>query len=149
MSYNKLLKLYISPNKLLNYGIRIKLDGKLRNAFQLLSFAKIQFSDLIKIWPSLNYIQNDVREYLKIQSHYSAYLERQNLDIESFKKDENLIFPNNFDFTKVGSLSNEVVEKLNKIKPPTLGAASRISGITPPAIIALLRHVKRKNKRLY
>tara|TARA_B100000686_G_C16795290_1_gene981833 strand:+ start:781 stop:2643 length:1863 start_codon:yes stop_codon:yes gene_type:complete len=148
-SYNKLLKLYISPNKLLNYGIRIKLDGKLRNAFQLLSFSKIQFSDLIKIWPSLNYIQNDVREYLEIQSHYSAYLERQNLDIESFKKDENLIFPNNFDFTKVGSLSNEVVEKLNKIKPPTLGAASRISGITPPAIIALLRHVKRKNKRLY
>ena len=104
---------------------------------------------MIKVWPSLNYIQNDVREYLKIQSHYSAYLERQNLDIESFKKDENLIFPNNFDFTKVGSLSNEVVEKLNKIRPPTLGAASRISGITPPAIIALLRHVKRKNKRLY
>ena len=62
-------------------------------------------------------------------------------------KDENLNFPKNFDFSKVGSLSNEVVEKLNHIKPQTIGAASRISGITPPAIIALLRHVRGKTKK--
>ena len=56
-----------------------------------------------------------------------------------------LVFPNNFNFNSVGSLSTEILEKLNKVNPPTLGAASRISCFTPPAIVALLRHVKKKN----
>ena len=102
---------------------------------------------LEKIWPKLKLIDNDLREQIEIESHYLGYLDRQKTDIESFKKDEGLFFPNNFDFNKVGSLSSEVLEKLNKIQPPTIGAASRISGITPPAIIALLRHLKRKNKK--
>ena len=50
----------------------------------------------------------------------------------------------NTDYKKIGSLSNEIVEKLSLIKPPTLGAASRISGVTPAAIIALLKHVKKQ-----
>ena len=52
-----------------------------------------------------------------------------------------------FDYSKIGSLSNEAVEKLSLIQPPTIGAASRISGITPAAIIALLRYVK-NNKNI-
>ena len=63
-----------------------------------------------------------------------------------FKKEENLILPKKINFSKVGSLSNEVIEKLTLIQPPTLGAASRISGITPAAIIALLRYVKRSKQ---
>ena len=60
-----------------------------------------------------------------------------------------LIIPYDTDYTKVGSLSNEVVEKLSDIRPPTLGAASRISGVTPAAIIALLRFVKKlKNNKV-
>ena len=55
--------------------------------------------------------------------------------------------PNGLDYSKIGSLSNEAVEKLSLIQPPTIGAASRISGITPAAIIALLRYVK-NNKNI-
>ena len=68
------------------------------------------------------------------------------MDIPNFFSDKQTIL--NFDYSKIGSLSNEIVEKLNKVQPPTLGAASRISGVTPPAIIALLRYVKRKDKNL-
>ena len=93
-------------------------------------------------------LKSYLEDQIEIESHYKFYLDRQNEEIKSFKKDENLIFPKNFDFNTVGSLSNEVVEKLNLIKPPSLGAASRISGVTPSAIIALLRHVKKnKNKK--
>ena len=89
-------------------------------------------------------------EQIKIESRYAGYLKRQREDINDFKKDEELMLPNNLDYKNVGSLSNEIVEKLLLIKPPTLGAASRISGVTPAAIIALLRHVKRQknHKRL-
>ena len=89
-------------------------------------------------------INKESREQIVIESQYSGYLKRQKNDIVDFVKDEQLLIPQNINYKKIGSLSNEVVEKLSLIKPPTLGAASRISGVTPAAVIALLRHVKRK-----
>ena len=92
----------------------------------------------------MDLIDKESREQIIIESQYAGYLKRQRDDIDDFKKDEELILPHNLDYKYVGSLSNEIVEKLSLIKPPTLGAASRISGITPAAIIALLRHVRRQ-----
>ena len=63
---------------------------------------------------------------------------------KDFKKDENLFLPSNLNYSKIGSLSNEAVEKLSLVQPRTLGAASRISGVTPAAIITLLKYVKRE-----
>ncbi len=134
----------ISPNKLNKLGIPINHDGKKRSAFELLSFNNIGFDDIVKIWPEMGLIDNESREQIIIESQYAGYLKRQRDDIDDFKKDEQLTLPNNLDYKYVGSLSNEIVEKLSLIKPPTLGAASRISGITPAAIIALLRHVRRQ-----
>ena len=72
----------------------------------------------------------------------------QRIDIQDIEKEETLAIPKSTNYKLVGSLSNEIVEKLSKIKPPTLGAASRISGVTPAAIIALLRYIKKnKNKK--
>ena len=134
----------ISPNKLNKFGIQTNHDGKKRSAFELLSFNNISFDDVVKIWPEMDLIDKESREQIIIESQYAGYLKRQRDDIDDFKKDEELILPNNLDYKHVGSLSNEIVEKLSLIKPPTLGAASRISGITPAAIIALLRHVRRQ-----
>ena len=142
-----ILNYKISPNELLKHDISINQDGKLRTVPELLSYKNISFENLYSIWPNLKDIDYQIKEQIEIESHYLGYLERQINDINFFRKDENLFFPSNFDFSKVGSLSNEILEKLNKIQPPTIGAASRISGVTPPAIIALLRHVKRKEKR--
>ena len=133
-----------SPNELSKFNIKINFDGKKRSAYELLSYKDINFNKLEKIWPKLSNINSEVKKQIEIESHYRGYLDRQEEEIKSFKKDENLIFPKNFDYSSVGSLSNEIKEKLNKIRPPTIGAASRISGMTPPALIALLRHVKRK-----
>jgi len=57
-----------------------------------------------------------------------------------------LMLPEDLDYSKVGSLSNEVRSKLELARPSTLGAASRIPGVTPAAVVALLRHVKKPNK---
>ncbi len=137
----------ISPNKLNEFGIKIKKDGKKRTAKDLLSYQNINFDDLVKIWPDLKSIDGESKEQIIIESQYAGYLKRQREDISDFRRDEDLKIPHNLDYQKVGSLSNEVVEKLSLIQPPTLGAASRISGVTPAAIIALLRHVKRKNNQ--
>ena len=145
LSFKKVKSKSISPNKLTNFKISIKHDGKKRTALELLSFDKITFKDIIKIWPEMESIDEASKEQILIEAKYSGYLQRQKNDIEDFKKDENLLLPTNFNYKNVGSLSNEIVEKLSNIKPRTLGAASRISGVTPAAITALLRHVKRKN----
>ena len=99
---------------------------------------------LEKIWPELRPLDTETKEQIEIEAIYSSYLERQRVDIDDFKKEESLIIPKTTNFKEVGSLSNEIVEKLIKIKPPTLGAASRISGVTPAAIIAIMRYLKKQ-----
>jgi len=140
-----LVKKYkISPNELAKKGIKINYDGKKRSAFQLLSFKHIFFNDINRIWPDTKSIEGDVVEQIEIESQYAGYLDRQREDISDFKKEEMLLLPKDLNYNSVGSLSNEIVEKLSAIRPPTLGAASRISGVTPAAIIALLRFVKKQ-----
>ena len=64
-------------------------------------------------------------------------------DIENFKRDEDLKIPLNIDYSSIGSLSNEVVERRDESRPETLAAAGKIPGVTPAALVALLRFVKR------
>ena len=65
-----------------------------------------------------------------------------------FRKDENLIIPEDIDYNKLSGLSNEVISKFKLIKPQTLGQALRIDGITPAAVYILLSHVKRRHQKL-
>ena len=137
-----------TPNQLKKYGIKIKEDGKKRSAFELLSFSNITFGSLEKVWPKTKNIDSEIKEQILIESKYSGYLQRQRNDIADFKKEEELKIPSSTNYKKVGSLSNEIVEKLSKATPKTIGAASRISGVTPAAIIAIMRYIKKqKNKK--
>ena len=111
---------------------------------ELLSHNNITFKKLEKIWHELTLLDSETKEQIEIEAIYSSYLERQKADIDDFKKEESLIIPKTTNFKSVGSLSNEIVEKLIKIKPSTLGAASRISGVTPAAIIAIMRYLKKQ-----
>jgi len=111
---------------------------------ELLSHNNITFKKLEAIWPELASLDIEIKEQIEIEAIYSTYLERQRVDIDDFKKEEGLIIPKNTNFKNVGSLSNEILEKLIKTKPPTLGAASRISGVTPAAIIAIMRYLKKQ-----
>lgn len=84
-----------------------------------------------------------VAEQVEIQVKYAGYIDRQVEEIEKQQRYENTRLPADFDYSTVRSLSSEVVQKLNKIKPQTIGQAARISGITPAAISILLVHLKR------
>lgn len=139
--------LSISPNEAAKYNLKINKDGVKRSAKTLLSYPTISFEDIKEIWPELADIPKSIIEQLEIDATYSGYLERQEADIIAFRKDENLLLPHSLNYKTIGGLSNEVCEKLDAAKPSTLGAASRISGVTPAALTALLRYVKRKDKK--
>lgn len=137
--------LTLTPDKARQYGLSVKRDGVRRNAHTLLGFPEIEFDDLIRIWPELGHLRPDVVEQLEIEARYAAYLDRQNADIEAFRRDEGLRIPDDIDYRAIAGLSNEVREKLETARPATLGAAARISGVTPAAVTLVLGHIKRKS----
>ena len=77
------------------------------------------------------------------ECYYAPYLERQRRDVADLRKDEAMALPRELDYDSVGSLSAEDREKLSDAKPENIAAASRISGVTPAALVALMRHVRR------
>ena len=88
-------------------------------------------------------MRSDVVEQLCINARYRSYFHRQMEDIKDFKRDEGLKIPPSINYSTIGSLSNEVIERLEQSRPETLAAAGKIPGITPAALVCLLRFVKR------
>lgn len=132
-----------TPNVLKSRGLNINQDGIRRSVFDLLGYPHVDWAQLCDIWPALSDVRADIVEQIECDALYSGYMERHEADIAAFKKDEALILPDNLDYDSVGSLSAEVCQKLKIAQPETLGAASRIPGVTPAALVALLRHVKK------
>jgi tRNA uridine 5-carboxymethylaminomethyl modification enzyme len=87
-------------------------------------------------------INNTVGRQVEIQVKYEGYIEKQLREIEKFKNLERIKIPQDYDFSGVHGLSNELKEKLSVIKPSSLGQASRIDGITPAAISVLMVALK-------
>ncbi len=134
-----------SPNELRTKGFHVNLDGQVRSAHDLLSYPDMNMERLAETWPVLGTFQRDVTEQLEIEGRYAGYLDRQEADIQAFRKDESLALPENLDYDQIGSLSNEARAKLKSVVPATLGAAARIPGMTPAALTALLGYVKKKS----
>jgi tRNA uridine 5-carboxymethylaminomethyl modification enzyme len=132
----------ISPNKLESYGISVKKVGLKRNIIELLSFPNIEWDQLAQIWPEMNEMSSVCREQIEIDAVYHGYIERQQADIEAFRKDQNLMIPDDFDYHAIGSLSNEVIQKLSQAQPTNLASASKVPGVTPAAVLSILRAVK-------
>ena len=81
-------------------------------------------------------------EQVRIEGHYAGYLARQEADIAAYRRDEALVLPADLDYRQIGGLSTEIRDLLARHQPRSLGQAARISGVTPAALMALLRHVK-------
>jgi tRNA uridine 5-carboxymethylaminomethyl modification enzyme len=132
-----------SPNTLKNQGFAINQDGVRRTAFELLAYSEITVRKLIKVWPELASIAPELSKRLETEALYSSYVRRQEADVIAFRRDEALVLPGDLDYYLIGGLSIEAQEKLSKASPRTLGQASRIPGVTPAAMVALLRYVRR------
>lgn len=143
VSRETLKGLTITPNEARQHGLVLNQDGIRRSAFDLLNYSLVELRTLAAIWPEMQAIDADVMEQLQVESLYASYLDRQYLDIESFKKEEGLRIPEGFDYDTMASLSNEVRAKLKHAAPETVGAAGRIPGITPAALSILIATLKK------
>jgi tRNA uridine 5-carboxymethylaminomethyl modification enzyme len=140
VSRETLRNLSLTPNEAARHGLTIRMDGVRRDGLQLLSLAG--FAELARIWPELGSFAPDVIEQLEIDAQYAGYLDRQDADIAAFRRDEGRILPASLDYGAVIGLSNEVRQKLERIRPTTLGQAARIEGVTAAALTLVLANVK-------
>jgi tRNA uridine 5-carboxymethylaminomethyl modification enzyme len=139
--------LRLTPPALARHRIAVNADGIPRSATELLAYPGITLDRLAAVWPELAGIAPDIAEQLEIDARYAGYIERQSADILAFRRDESLLLPEDLDYGAIGSLSSEIRLKLSAARPATLGAAARISGVTPAALVALLKYVRRGDLR--
>jgi tRNA uridine 5-carboxymethylaminomethyl modification enzyme len=130
-----------TPDGLARHGLQVKRDGVRRSAFDLLRYPDIDTCDLAVVWPELAGTAPGIAAQLEVEARYAGYLERQEADIRAFRRDEALKLPS------VSGLSNEAREILSRARPETLGAAARLPGLTPAALVILLGQVKRRPGR--
>lgn len=136
-----------SPSEARKAGIPINEDGKRRSAFDLLSYPDLGWDDVAKLWPALNAIPEVAREQLSIDAQYAVYLDRQQADIDSMRRDEQRPIPDDLDYNAVPGLSMELRQKLSQHRPQTIAQAQAMDGMTPAGITLLLAVIRRGDLR--
>jgi tRNA uridine 5-carboxymethylaminomethyl modification enzyme len=124
-------------------GISVNADGRRRSLRDLLGHPGVTLDQFRPVLPQIADWSDEVREQVEVDAAYAGYLDRQAADAAALKRDEDLRLPVDLDYGAVGGLSNEVREKLQRVRPLSLGQAGRIEGMTPGALTALLAHVRR------
>ncbi len=140
--------LTVTPNEAAGHGLALRKDGHRRSAFELLSYPDIGIDDLGRIWPRLGELDRKIAEQVEIDAKYEVYLSRQAADVESYRRDEGVVLPDDIDYAALPGLSNEVRHKLQAHRPRTIGHAGRIDGITPAALMLLVAHVRRHDRKI-
>ena len=135
--------LSMSPTKLQSHGLKVNNDGVRRTVSDLLAYPNINMETLSKVWPELAELDREIAEQVETDALYKGYIERQTNDVAAFRRDEGLRLPSDLDYSGIGGISNEVREKLMTTRPATLGQASRIEGVTPGALTALLAYIRK------
>ncbi len=143
---SELAGLSLTPNEAVKQGLSINRDGIRRTGMDLLSYPDITFESLVNIWPQLADTKQEIVTQVERDALYANYIDRQKQDVETLKRDEAQVIPEDFDFLSVTGLSNEVRSKLVLVQPRNLAQAGRIDGMTPAALTLILARI-RQNRR--
>jgi tRNA uridine 5-carboxymethylaminomethyl modification enzyme len=140
---DQLATLSATPKMLRSHDLPVPRDGAARSAAELLSLEGITLSQLQAVWPDLGQIPAQLHQQLEADCRYTSYVQRQRADIDALKRDEAMKIPVHLDFSLVGGLSAEARDLLTRHRPDTIAQANRLPGMTPAAVLAVLRHLKR------
>jgi tRNA uridine 5-carboxymethylaminomethyl modification enzyme len=138
--------LSVTPNEAAKHGLMLNHDGQRRTAFEMLAHPEVEWANVISIWPQLNAIDPVIATHLEIDAKYDVYLARQAADVQAFRRDEGLVLTD-VDYSTVPGLSNEARQKLEKVRPRTIGQAGRIEAMTPAALAILAAYLRRESRR--
>ena len=131
------------PGELAPHGIAVRADGRWRSVFELLGHRDVGLEPLSAAFPWLRELPPRALSQLQTEVRYDGYLPRQQADIRAFQREE-AVDLHGIAFDTIGGLSAELTAKLTRSQPGSLGAASRIQGMTPAALAAIAAHVRKR-----
>ncbi|MGH7154318.1 MAG: FAD-dependent oxidoreductase, partial [Acetobacteraceae bacterium] len=132
-----------TPSELKRAGVAVRPDGRRRSVLDVLGDEDADTDRIWAIFPWLCDLPPRLFAQVQTEARYAGYLHRQEADIRSFRREEGVSLAG-VSFGEVGGLSAEVRERLDEFRPETLGAASRLQGMTPAALAAIAAHVRRR-----
>ena len=135
----------VKPSLLEAHNLPLPRDGQKRSAADLLALEGVSLTDCLPVWPELAEIPVSLHSQLETDCRYAGYLRRQQSDIAAMRRDEALAIPTTINYAQIGGLSAESQDLLKRHAPETIAQANRIAGLTPAAIIALIRHIRRQS----
>jgi tRNA uridine 5-carboxymethylaminomethyl modification enzyme len=133
-----------TPAALAQMGIAVRADGRWRSIETLLGQTSIEDHALRAAFPWLNDVAPRVLAQIRNDACYAGYLARQDADIKSFRREEQVGLGEAIDYQNIGGLSAELLAKLEAIRPATLGSAARIQGMTPAALAAISAYLRKR-----
>ncbi|WP_395369916.1 tRNA uridine-5-carboxymethylaminomethyl(34) synthesis enzyme MnmG [Komagataeibacter diospyri] len=132
-----------NPETLRRAGVNVSADGRARSLVDVLA-TDVSHETLVRIAPWFADLPSRVAQHLATEARYSGYISRQDREIRQLASEGRMALPTDLDYGQVGGLSTEMQERLARVRPVTFGAAQRIPGITPSALVALLAHVRQR-----
>ncbi len=132
-----------TPAALAALDIPVRADGRPRSLYEVLSLREITPESLFRAFPTLAELPTRVYAALETEARYAAYLDRQEAEIRSFRRQEDIQLPDDLDIAGLGGLSTELRSKLIEQKPRSLGAAARIPGMTPAALAVIIAGLRK------
>ncbi|KAL1929122.1 hypothetical protein VTP01DRAFT_2181 [Rhizomucor pusillus] len=142
--------LRLSPKRWAKEGVhtgsKLNDNGVLKSGMDILNMPGTTLDLMYDLLPSLRHLSDTQKERIVIEGRYKPFLKRQAAEVAALKRDEDLKLDINLDYNMMNQLSHEIRQKLATVRPETLGAAKRIEGMTPAAMVVLMRHARRASK---
>ncbi|WP_417262425.1 tRNA uridine-5-carboxymethylaminomethyl(34) synthesis enzyme MnmG [Celeribacter sp.] len=135
-----------TPKELSAVGVTVSSDGSRRTPYEVLAFPNVTFENIISLNPEIAGISREIQEQLSRDALYANYIERQQRDVDAMKRDELQVIPDDFDYSVLSGLSNELRSKLTLARPQTISQAGRVEGMTPAAVTLILARLRQSQR---
>ena len=143
----QILDTVYGSEELASAGVPVRRDGSRQSLFEWLRFPDVTLDALAEVEPDLKISYPGLAAEIEEDARYAPYLERQESEIRDLRANEQIALDADMDYGVIAGLSNEMVERLKAAQPDSLAAASRVRGVTPAALAAILVHARRQNAR--
>jgi tRNA uridine 5-carboxymethylaminomethyl modification enzyme len=134
------------PTALAAVGLAVRQDGRWRSAFDLVGLFDIEDPRLLALFPFLSDGSKAARAFFRTEALYARYLDRQAAEMREFQRQEDILLREDLDYASIGGLSTEMRDRLTAARPTSLGAASRIPGMSPAATAALTYYARQRGR---
>jgi tRNA uridine 5-carboxymethylaminomethyl modification enzyme len=141
----KLAQVFCTPHEWRSRSVNIGDDGVVRNGLQIISRPDLTLPKLRNIFPEIEAFPDRLVERLRVDEFYKTMAKFQESDMSLYKRENDMLLAENLDYDRMSFLSNEARSRLKHVRPRSIAVLKRMEGVTPDAVVRLMRYVRDRN----